>query len=138
MERNTGTFQHEEEHDWSRVATQVKSFDNPDEVRAFPKGRVEIVNIEGSVVGRAILEPGWRWSESVGPIANTRSCQAPHFQYHVAGTLEVLMDDGRTLTCRPGDVSRILEGHDAWVVGDEPVIIVDFQGMAEYARRQLQ
>lgn len=113
--------------------TELKSFAEPDEVRDFPKGRVELVKIGGGVVGRATFEPGWRWSESVQPIAGTDSCEAPHFQYHVSGVLKVVMDDGTELECRAGDVSLLPSGHDAWVVGDEPVVVVDFQGMSDYA-----
>ena len=113
---------------------ELKSFGEPDEVREFPKGRLEIIKIGGATVGRAILEPGWRWASSVQPIAKTRSCEAPHFQYHVSGVLRVRMDDGTEFECRPGDISFLPSGHDAWVVGDQPVIIVDFQGMIEYAR----
>jgi hypothetical protein len=111
-----------------------KNFSAPDEVREFPKGRLELVRIGGATVGRAVLEPGWRWSTSVQPIAKTESCEAPHFQYHVSGVLKVLMDDGVELECRPGDVSLLPSGHDAWVVGEEPVVVVDFQGMVDYAR----
>ena len=113
---------------------ELKSFGAPDEVREFPKGRVEIVKIGGASVGRAIFEPGWRWSESVQPIAKTKSCEAPHFQYHVSGVLRVLMDDGTELDCKPGDVSLLPSGHDAWVIGDEPAVIVDFHGMIDYAK----
>jgi hypothetical protein len=113
---------------------EVKSLNNPDEERLFPKGKLELVKIGGALVGRATFEPGWKWSESVKPLVNTRSCEAPHFQYHVSGTLRVLMDDGTQVDCRPGDVSLLPTGHDAWVVGDEPVVVVDFQGMVDYAR----
>lgn len=113
---------------------ELKSFMKPDEVREFPKGRVEIIKIGGATVGRAIFEPGWRWSESVQPIAKTTSCEAPHFQYHVSGVIKVRMTDGTELECHPGDVSLLPSGHDAWVVGDEPVVIVDFQGMLDYAK----
>lgn len=113
---------------------EVKKFTRADEVRKFPKGRLELVKIGGAVVGRATLLPGWKWSKSVQPIVKTKSCEAPHFQYHVAGRLKVLMDDGTLLECRPGDVSLLPSGHDAWVVGHEPVIIVDFQGMVDYAK----
>lgn len=112
---------------------ELKSFMRPDEVREFPKGRVEIIKIGDTTVGRAIFEPGWRWSESVQPIAKTHSCEAPHFQYHVSGVLKVRMDDGSELECHPGDVSLLGAGHDAWVVGNEPAVIVDFQGMVDYA-----
>lgn len=113
---------------------ELKGFGKPDEVREFPRGRLELIKIGGAVVGRAILEPGWKWSESVQPIARTKSCEAPHFQYHVSGVLKVVMDDGTELMCRPGDVSLLPQGHDAWVVGDEPAIVVDFQGMIDYAK----
>lgn len=114
----------------------VKSFDIPDEVREFANGRLELLNIGGAIVGRAVLEPGWRWATSIQSIAGTKSCEAPHFQYHVAGVLRVKMDDSSEFDCRPGDLSRIPPGHDAWVVGDESVVIVDFQGMVDWARHK--
>ena len=113
---------------------ELRGFGKPEEVREFPKGRLELVKIGGATVGRAILQPGWRWSTSVKPIAGTQSCEAPHFQYHVSGMLRVVMDDGTELDCRAGDVSLLPSGHDAWVVGNEPVVIVDFQGMIDYAK----
>jgi hypothetical protein len=112
---------------------QVKSFNKPDEVREFPKGRLELTKIGGATVGRAVFEPGWRWASSVQPIAKTKSCEAPHFQYHVSGVLRVKMDDGTEFDCKPGDVSLLPSGHDAWTVGNEPAIVVDFQGMIDYA-----
>ena len=115
-------------------SAELKAFAKPDEVREFPKGRLEIVKVGGAVIGRAIFQPGWRWSTSVQPIAKTKSCEAPHFQYHVSGVLRVHMDNGSEFESRAGDVSRLAAGHDAWVVGNEPVVIVDFQGMADYAK----
>ena len=112
-----------------------RNFSKADEVRVFPKGKLELLTIGGATIGRAILEPGWRWSTSVQPIAKTKSCEAPHFQYHVSGTLKVVMDDGTEFECNPGDISVLPSGHDAWVVGNESVVIVDFQGMAEYAKK---
>ncbi|MBD5749250.1 cupin domain-containing protein [Citrobacter freundii] len=113
---------------------EVKSFGLPDEVREFPHGPLELLDVGGAIVGRAVLEPGWRWSTSVQPIAGTKSCEAPHFQYHVSGVLRVKMDDGSEFDCKPGELSRIPPGHDAWVVGDESVVIVDFQGMVNWAK----
>ena len=113
---------------------ELKHFGKPDEVREFPKGRLELVKIGGATVGRAIFQPGWRWATSVQPLAKTKSCEAPHFQYHVSGTLMVKMDDGTELECKPGDVSLLPSGHDAWVIGNEPAVIVDFQGMIDYAK----
>lgn len=115
---------------------ELKNFGKPDEVREFPKGRVELVKIGGSTIGRATFQPGWKWSTSVQPLAKTKSCEAPHFQYHVSGRLMVKMDDGTTLECKPGDVSLLPHGHDAWVVGDEPAVVVDFQGMVDYASKR--
>jgi hypothetical protein len=113
---------------------EVMNFGRPDEVRNFPKGHLELIHIGGATVGRGVFEPGWRWSESVQPIVKTDSCEAAHFQYQISGILKVLMDDGTELECKAGDVSLIPPGHDAWVVGNEPVIIVDFQGMVDYAK----
>jgi hypothetical protein len=115
---------------------ELKNFGKPDEVREFPNGRVELVKIGGAMVGRAVFEPGWRWATSVQPLAKTKSCEAPHFQYHVSGVLKILMDDGTELECRAGDVSLLPSGHDAWVVGDQPAVVVDFQGMIDYAKSQ--
>ena len=113
---------------------ELKHLGKPDEVREFARGRVELIQIGGTTIGRAVLEPGWRWSTSVQPIAKTHSCEAPHFQYHVSGVLRVRMDDGTEFDCKPGDISRLPSGHDAWVVGNEPVVVIDFQGMIDYAR----
>jgi len=115
----------------------LKSFAKPDEVREFPKGRLELVKVGGASVGRAVFEPGWRWAESVQPLVKTRSCEAPHFQYHVSGVLRIRMDDGTEFDCKPGDVSLLPSGHDAWVIGSEPAIVVDFQGMIDYAKSQV-
>jgi len=113
----------------------TKSFNNPEEVRTFDKGKVEMINIDGRAVGRATFMPGWKWSESVKPLAKTNSCQAPHFQYHLSGTLRIKTDDGTEKDCKAGDVSMLGAGHDAWVVGNEPVVVVDFQGMVDYGKK---
>lgn len=112
---------------------ELKSFGKPDEVREFPLGNVQLINIGGATIGRATFQPGWRWSTSVQPLVKTNSCEAPHYQYHVSGILKVKMDDGTILTCMPGDVSLLPMGHDAWVEGNEPAVVVDFQGMIDYA-----
>jgi hypothetical protein len=105
------------------------------ELRLFTSSsKVELVKIGGAMVGRAVSQPGWKWSESVKPIAKTKSCEAPHFQYHVSGTLRVRMDDGTERDLKAGDVSLLPSGHDAWVVGNDPVVVVDFQGMLDYAK----
>lgn len=118
----------------SKKKAEVKKFTRADEVRQFPKGRLELIKIGGAVVGRATLLPGWKWSTCIQPIVKTKSCEAPHFQYHVSGRIKVLMDDGTVLECKPGDVSLVPPGHDAWVVGKEPAVVVDFQDMLDYAK----
>jgi hypothetical protein len=114
---------------------ESRTFARPEETRRFPLGRVELVHLGGVTFGRATLEPGWRWSRSVKPIANTPSCEAAHLQYHVSGRLHVVMDDGSEAEFGPGEVSLLPPGHDAWVVGDEPAVVVDISGMAQYAKR---
>ena len=113
---------------------EAKSFSAPDEVRQFEKGKVELVKVGGALVGRGVFEPGWRWSKHVKPIAKTTLCEAPHFQYQISGTMHLVMGDGTEKDLKAGDVCLIPSGHDAWVVGNEPVVVVDFQGMAEYAK----
>ncbi len=114
---------------------QKKSLGHPDEVRTFDKGKLELITIAGRTVGRATLQPGWRWSQSVKPLVKTKSCEAPHFQYHVSGRLRVRMDDGTEREFKAGDVSLLESGHDGWVVGDEPAVVIDFQGMVDYAKK---
>ena len=114
---------------------QRKNLDTPDERRSFPKGKLELVTLGGITFGRATLEPGWKWSESVKPIVKTKSCEAPHTQYHASGRLRVRMDDGTEQEFGPGDVSLLPPGHDAWVVGNDPVVVIDITGMTEYAKR---
>ncbi len=113
---------------------ELKSFSTPDETRTFECGLVELVDIGGSQIGRLTLQPGWRWSDHVKPIAGTDLCEAPHFQYHLQGTLRVQMADGTELDAHAGDVTALPHGHDAWVVGDEPVVIVDWWGASNYAK----
>jgi len=114
--------------------TEHKSFGRPDERRDFPNGKAEIVSVGGAEVGRLTFQPGWQWSNDVKPIAGTDSCEAPHFQYHLSGRLAIRMDDGTEMIAGPGDVTSLPSGHDAWVVGDEPVVVIDISGMAEYAK----
>jgi hypothetical protein len=96
--------------------------------------RVELVTVGGVTFGRATLEPGWKWSTCVKPIVNTKSCEASHLQYHVSGRLKVVMDDGSEDEFGPGEVSLLPPGHDAWVVGNEPCVVIDISGMTNYAK----
>lgn len=112
-----------------------KSFASPDETRPFPKGKVELVNIGDTSIGRGTFEPGWKWSECVKPIAQTESCQAPHLGYIVSGRMHIVMDDGTELEFGPGDAMLLPPGHDAWTVGNESCVAVDFSGFENYAKR---
>jgi quercetin dioxygenase-like cupin family protein len=114
----------------------VKSLDEADEVREFEMGKLELVNIAGRTVGRGVFQPGWKWSKHVKPLAKTKSCEAPHYQYQISGRMQVVMDDGSKFVTKAGDVMNIPSGHDAWVIGDEPVVVVDFQGFVDYAKKK--
>lgn len=112
-----------------------KSFDSPDEVRPFEgKGHADIVNLAG-VIGRGVFEPGWRWSVNVKPIAGTDSCQAPHAGYVLSGRMRIRMDDGTEDEFGPGDIMICPPGHDAWTLGDEVCVVLDWSGFENYAKR---
>ena len=113
---------------------QRKRFSDPDDVRSVPNGRIDVVELDDRVVGRMTYEPGWRWSTDVKPIAGTESCQFHHVGVTLSGRLRVQMSDGTELEVGPGDVFELPPGHDAWVVGDEPWVSVDFEAMRAYGR----
>ena len=112
----------------SSTRFQRKSLDTPDEIRRFPKGAGHLVQIGSLTIGRGVFEPGWRWSTSLRPIQGTPSCQVHHLEVLLAGRFHVEMDDGEAAEFGPGDVFDVPPGHDAWVVGDEPVVMVDVAG----------
>ncbi len=114
---------------------EQKRLNSPDETRTFEKGKLELITMGGGSIGRLTLQPGWRWSDHVKPIAGTKSCEAPHFQYHVSGRILIRMDDGTEFEAGPGDVTYLPSGHDAWVVGNEPVVMVDWHGATDYAKQ---
>ena len=116
------------------IHTERKSFKTPDEVRTFEKGKLELLTIGGGVVGKLTLEPGWRWSTHVKPVAGTALCEAPHFQYHVSGKIHIKTSDGQEFDASPGEVTALPAGHDAWVVGNEPVVLIDWSGASNYAK----
>ena len=111
-----------------------KRLDSPDEVRRFPHGQVEIFEIGDNIVGRTVYEPGWRWSADVKPVAGTALCMYHHLGYCLTGRLECTLEDGTSLIISAGEAFEIPPGHDAWVIGDEPWISVDFAGMRSFAR----
>ncbi|WP_327721037.1 cupin domain-containing protein [Streptomyces sp. NBC_00490] len=116
---------------------EMKILDKPDERRDFPRGHLEAVHLTGLDFAVGTFEPGWRWSESVAPLAGTSSCQVHHNGYVVQGRMHIRMDDGNEGEVGPGDVFVASAGHDAWVVGDEQCVVYDFAGgMAkDYAKK---
>ena len=114
-----------------------KSLDTPDELRPIEKGTVEVVTLEGGTsFMRLTFQPGWRWSECVKPIVGTDSCQVHHVGYTISGRMHVRMGDGTEMDIGPGDATEIPPGHDAWIVGTEPFVSIDFQGADEYAKSE--
>jgi hypothetical protein len=114
---------------------QHRSFAKSDETRIFDKGRVDLVKLGGISFGKGTFQPGWKWSDSVKPIVKTKSCEAPHLQYFITGRLHIVMDDGTETEFGPGDLALIPPGHDAWVVGNEPVVTIDIDGLVNYAKK---
>jgi hypothetical protein len=114
---------------------QAIGFTKPHEVREFPKGKLELITINGVTFGRATFNPGWKWSTHVRPIAGTNTCQAAHLGVQLSGTMHLKMDDGTEMDIGPGQVVNIPPGHDGWVVGNEPVVFIDITGMENYAKQ---
>ncbi|MGW6564697.1 cupin domain-containing protein [Streptomyces sp. NPDC054975] len=114
-----------------------KNFDSADETRPFEggKGRLDLITTERGPVGRAVFEPGWQWSKHVKPIAGTDSCEASHVGYVVGGRMKITMNDGESVEVGPGDFFTVQPGHDAWVLGDEPCVALDWVGFGDYAVR---
>ena len=107
-----------------------KNFTAPDERRTPPNTTVESVRFGDRSVARITYQPGWRWSTDLKPTAGTDRCQINHFGYVLSGQTHVVMEDGTELDIGPGDVATIPAGHDAWVLGDEPFVFLDFGGPA--------
>lgn len=109
--------------------TELKNFDQPDETHDFPRGRADTVAVGKYTLTRAIFEPGWRWSESLGPTAGTERCEKPHLAYIVSGRGVNVWADGTEIEFGPGDVVQLPPGHEAWTVGDEPLVFLDLQAL---------
>ncbi len=114
---------------------ESKSFNTPDEERPFAdKGLAQVVTLGGTSVLRGRFEPGWHWAEHLGPVVGTVTCESSHFMYVISGRMHVRMDDGTEGEAAPGDLVRVEPGHDAWVVGDEACVMVDFGASPAYAQ----
>jgi quercetin dioxygenase-like cupin family protein len=120
----------------TRTTVIKKNFDAPDETRTLDKTQVEVLNLGETQAMRATFQPGWRWSECVKPTAGTESCQVAHMGYMLSGRMALKMDDGTEQEWAAGDTGVIPPGHDAWVVGDDAVVFIDFQGAGAYAKAQ--
>ncbi|MDP2577778.1 MAG: cupin domain-containing protein [Candidatus Palauibacterales bacterium] len=114
---------------------EVKRFDSPDETRTFEKGKFEVVTIGGQTFGRASYEPGWKWSQHVGPEVGAESCHVEHVGLVLSGRVAIAMDDGTEVEVGAGDMFYVPPGHDSWVVGDEPYVSLHLLGADHYARR---
>jgi mannose-6-phosphate isomerase-like protein (cupin superfamily) len=115
-----------------------KSLDTPDETRDFQQGEMQTATIKDFKVARLLLQPGWKWSEHVKPLAQTDSCQVRHTGYVISGQMRVVMDDRTETELGPGDAYVIEPGHDAWVVGNEPFLGVDVstETVEEFAKEE--
>jgi hypothetical protein len=118
------------------AGVEKRDFDSPDETRTPDKTRVDVVRMAGASAARLTMEPGWRWSECVKPVAGTDSCQHRHVGVAQSGRMRVTHDDGTVLEIAAGDAYVIEPGHDAEVLGDEPYVGFEFEHKAaeEYAR----
>lgn len=119
----------------TRTDVILKRFERPDEVREMIKGRFEIVHLAGLTIGRATYEPGWRWSEHVGPTLGATRCSVEHVGLVLSGTATAAFEDGRVVELHAGELFHIPpEPHDSWVVGNEPYVSLHFLGAEHYAR----
>lgn len=116
------------------MSIEAKAFDLPDETVTFDHGRVQLVTVGSITIGREELEPGWRWSKHVKPIVGTEWCEFHHATYLLSGHVRVLTRDGETRDIVAGEIADVGPGHDAWVVGDQPVVSIDIQGVVGWAR----
>ncbi|GAA2814275.1 cupin domain-containing protein [Saccharopolyspora taberi] len=115
------------------MTLEAKDLARPDEKREFGHGEMELVELPGVTVGRAHMHPGWRWSNDVKPIVGTESCQQPHTMYVLSGKIHIVMDDGQEADVEAGQSAVVSPGHDAWVVGDEDFVAIDWTAAATYA-----
>ena len=121
-------------HNRSVARLQRRTVHQADELRTFDGGQTEIFEIGDFVIGRFHMQPGWRWSESVGPLSGQRRCPNHHVGYSISGRFRVELPDGSSMEIGPDEMFEIPPGHDAWVIGDEPWFAIDFRGARSYAR----
>ncbi|HSP38757.1 MAG TPA: cupin domain-containing protein, partial [Frankiaceae bacterium] len=122
--------------DYLVASIETKSLDRPDESRTPEKTTLNVVHLGDATVARLTVQPGWRWSECIKPVVGTQSCEAAHLGYVVSGKLHVASNDGAEVDLSAGDSYRLDPGHEAWVVGDEPFVALEFESKtaATYAK----
>lgn|ERR1041384_7347 len=119
-----------------QIAVILKSFEKPDEVRVMKKGKFELVNLGGMTIGRATYEPGWKWSEHVGPGVGVTRCPVEHVGLVISGSATVAFDDGRVIELKAGELFHVPPvPHDSWVIGNEAYVSLHFVGAEKYAKK---
>ncbi len=118
----------------AELSAAKESIDGPDETKSTPKAKTRVLTVGGFTIGHRTLEPGWRWSTSMKPLAKTETCMARHLGYMLSGRLGFIMDDGSKLECRPGDFFDVHPGHEAWTIGEVPAVFLDLMGATESAK----
>jgi quercetin dioxygenase-like cupin family protein len=117
------------------VAVVLKRFETPDEIRTMAKGKFEVVRIGGLTLGRATYEPGWRWSEHVGPAVGADRCTVAHVGLVLSGVATAAFSDSHVIELTPGSIFHIpAVPHDSWVVGDETYVSLHFMGASDYVK----
>jgi hypothetical protein len=118
------------------ASIEIRNMDRPDESQTPDKTRMDVVHLGDATVARLTVQPGWKWSDCIKPVAGTESCEAAHLGYVVSGKLHVASTDGSEADLGPGDSFRLDPGHDAWVLGDEPFVALEFESKtaATYAK----
>jgi mannose-6-phosphate isomerase-like protein (cupin superfamily) len=120
----------------SQAKAECKNFSTPDEVKNFPGVKMESVKVGGAMITRITFDSGWKWSTLIQPLVKTKSHEEAHFMYQLSGKMMIKMDDGTQFECGPGDVYSLPKGHDGWVIGDEPVVVLEFQGLIDHAQAE--
>jgi quercetin dioxygenase-like cupin family protein len=119
-----------------QISVILKSFEKPDEVRVMEKGKFELVNLGGMTIGRATYEPGWKWSEHVGPGVGVTRCPVEHVGLVISGSATVAFDDGRVIELKAGELFHVPPvPHDSWVIGNEAYVSLHFLGAEKYAKK---
>ncbi len=116
------------------MPTERKNIESPTETRNFENGKFEVVKLGAFTIGKATFQPGWKWSTSVKPLVKTDSCQAAHNIFMISGKMKVVLNDGTETEFESGDAGFIPPGHDAWVVGNETVVYLDFTAAETYGK----